>query len=1001
MILTIRTARAALLAGVSLGLLAPAAAAQTGTAVAQRAAAEADMAARGQVTGVVTDANGNLLAGATVELEGSNVVETTGTDGRFVLRGVPAGEARVLVRYFGTAPVQQAVAVSAGTTVTLNVTVGAPVGEEGGAIVVTASRPIAESEAAAIQLQRSSPALVSVLAADSIGRFPDQNLGAALARLSGVGVERDQGQERFISIRGARNSWTTVSFDGINVVSPAGRTTRFDTMPAAIASKVIVRKAVTADLTGETVAGNVDVQTRSAFDYPGLRFAADLGAGFSELGGGRQYNVNSYLSNRFANDTIGILVSASRFEVDMITDNFESRFERAPEDLEPGFDERIWTNFFDNRIYRLTRSNTAFTGRIDWRPGDAHQIFLSSVWTQFRDEEQRQVYGFDFDDGAVRTTATTPALGARSGYADVRTGNTPLQGTLFGVEIESQFGTSNSPQTIFTNTLGGNHFLGDWQVSWRGNFTRGDDAQNPPFGSQWNSPSNPALRPSIVYDFTDPRDPKLQFFETVVAADGTRSLGRSRNFISPTELPLVNITRTDRLDRTDAYTARLDIDRTFDLFGQDTKIQFGFQYNYRDKTSERTVLEARPTELNAAGIPLPLQADAIDRSPIKTGLPQNYGFFYFDTPALEALMTSYIDAGAVRIQPNTSENNDYRVTEDVLAGYLMGTMFFGRGNIVAGVRAERYENTGTALATIGGVREELTVSSSKTLLFPSLHINFDATDEIKLRFSVNSGAARADYAVLRPNLAVDDVNGVISGGNPFAEPEKAIGIDAYLEWYMNNRGFFSIGAYYKDLRDVLFNATTIFGSDVLNESGIDRSGYDFTTTLNGGDGEIKGIEIAYSQPFGDILESIGAPEWLQGFGFQGNITFNDSTATTPDGVEIQLPDTSDLLANASLYYEQYGLSARVSYQYRGDWLNSVALGDPIGNRFWNNVSRLDLSLRYALNPRAEMFFDATNLLDFPGIRYEGIPSRIYEYEQFGSRFMAGVRINLGAGTGGR
>ncbi|MCL6249724.1 TonB-dependent receptor [Altererythrobacter sp. KTW20L] len=982
----------ALFAGCAMGAVAWAGAAQAQTA----AQAGAGQVSEAQLNGVVTDANGNLVNGATVEISGSNFVETTDSSGRFVFRAVPQGMQTVTVRYFGSPPVTEQVTVVAGQTSTVAISL-APQRAGDDQIVVVASRPIAESEAAAIQQQRASTALVNVLAADSIGRFPDQNLAASLGRLPGVGIERDQGQDRFVSLRGARNSWTTVSFDGIGVVSPSGRTTRFDTIPSAIASNVTVRKAVTADLTGETVAGNIDVRTRSAFDYPGFKLAADLGLGFSELGGGRQYNASAHISNRFANDTIGILVSASRFAVDMVTDNFESRFEFAPEDREPGSADRVWTNFFDNRYYRLTRSNTAFTGRLDWRPDADHEIFISSVWTQFRDQEERQVYALDFDDGAVNTTAATPALGARTGYADIRTGNTPLQGTLYGVEIEGSWGTSNSPQTIFTTTLGGNHLFGEWDVSWRGNFTRGDDDRQPPFSSSWRSPSSAALRPSVVYDFTNPSDPVLQFFDTVVAADGTRSLGASRNFISMSELDLASFTRDIvRLDRTDAYTARLDIDRNFDLLGNDTTIEFGFQYNNRDKTSTRTVLEVRPAELNAAGIALPRQEDVAERTIFPTGLRSNYTFFNLSTPASEALLDSYIAANAFRVQPNTSENSNYNVTEEVVAGYAMGTMFFDRGNIVAGVRAERYENTGTALATIAGVREELTVSSAKTLFFPSVHINYDATDEIKLRLSFNSGAARADYSVLRPNLSVDDLNETISGGNPFAEPEKAIGVDAYFEWYMNNRGFFSIGAYYKDLRDVLFNATTTFDSDVLNEGGLDRSGYDFTTTLNGGSGELMGIEVAYSQPLEDLLASIGAPEWTHGFGFTANANLNESSAIDPLGRKGQLPDTSKWMYNISGYYEQYGLSLRLSWQQRGQWLNSIntAATNNIGNRFWSSVGRLDFSARYALNPQVEIFVDANNLTDTPGIRYDGIPSRVYEFEQFGSRFMGGVRLNF-------
>jgi outer membrane receptor for ferrienterochelin and colicin len=83
--------------------------------------------------------------------------------------------------------------------------------DEGEAIVVTGSRPIAESEAAALQIQKNSDSLVAVIASDSVGRLPDQNIAQAAGRLPGVAVERDQGQARYISLRGAPNYWTTSS----------------------------------------------------------------------------------------------------------------------------------------------------------------------------------------------------------------------------------------------------------------------------------------------------------------------------------------------------------------------------------------------------------------------------------------------------------------------------------------------------------------------------------------------------------------------------------------------------------------------------------------------------------------------------------------------------------------------------------------------------------------------------------------------------------------------
>lgn len=153
-----------------------------------------------------------------------------------------------------------------------------------GDIIVRGSRPIAESEIAALRAQKESDSLVSVLASDSIGRLPDQNIAQAVSRLPGIGVQRDQGQARYINLRGAPLNWTTLSFDGIFVISPEGRDARFDSIPSALASQVVVQKAVTPDLNGETIAGNVNIVTRSPFDYRGLHVAGKAGIGSCRAG---------------------------------------------------------------------------------------------------------------------------------------------------------------------------------------------------------------------------------------------------------------------------------------------------------------------------------------------------------------------------------------------------------------------------------------------------------------------------------------------------------------------------------------------------------------------------------------------------------------------------------------------------------------------------------------------------------------------------------------------
>ncbi len=78
-------------------------------------------------------------------------------------------------------------------------------GEEINEITVSVRRPMAESVAAALEVQRNSDSLVNVLSADAIGNLPDQNIAFAVGRLPGVGIERDQGQPRYGNLCAAPN----------------------------------------------------------------------------------------------------------------------------------------------------------------------------------------------------------------------------------------------------------------------------------------------------------------------------------------------------------------------------------------------------------------------------------------------------------------------------------------------------------------------------------------------------------------------------------------------------------------------------------------------------------------------------------------------------------------------------------------------------------------------------------------------------------------------------
>lgn len=893
--------------------------------------------------------------------------------------------------------------------------------EAGAEIIVTGARPIAESEAAALEVQKNSDSLVSVAASDSVGRLPDQNIAQATGRLPGVAVERDQGQARYISLRGAPNYWTTLSFDGINIVSPEGRDARFDSVPSAIAGKIIVSKAVTPDMPGETVSGNVNVITRSAFDYSGMHFAGKAGMGFAELGDRKEYEASAVISDRFqlGGGEIGVLLSGSYYQRGMITDNFEHDWERVSQDQRPGNETRFWAHETENKLYRLTRRNWSASGRIDWKPDADNTISLRSVYTIFTDDEARDNYRFDLDDRQSDQVASTAACATtvnptptNTGYADVCIGNTPLAGTIYGIDIRQRSTLRAFRQSIFANTLEGTHTIGDsWKLNWLGNYTESQDDRSVVGEANWDSPSTRTLRPTVSYDFTDPGRSRLLLFTTVQLSSPTRyQAGTPVTAIDSFTKPLSQLLILDAVDTTKAYTGKLSLAHEGSMLGGEVTIKLGFQFDQRTKVvDESQILLNTAGQFATIGMPTDYSQSSLDQAFLGK-IPMGYTFRYFDTDK----MRQYSDAAraSFTFTPNTA--NIYDVREQVYAGYVLGTVKYGWGSILGGVRVEHVKNRGIAVATVGAATGLVTAQSEQTLAFPSLHVNFDVDQTKKLRLSFNSGAARADYDQMRPNVVVNDTNQSISGGNPGVKPERAYGVDAYFEWYVRPQGYLMAGVFYKKVQDVLYRQTRTFGSSALDSNGIDRSGYAYSGITNGGLGRIFGFEVAAQLQLEPWTTSLGLPDWMGGFGISANATVNDSEVTKPalgaiPARKVRLPGTSDLVYNVGAYYEKYGLSLRLQYQRRSTWMDGIAddLTDG-GDTYWAADDELDFSARYAITKNFEIYFDATNLLNKPGRRYSepgnlltatGIPTpfsnnQTIEWERFGRRYSGGIRVNF-------
>jgi TonB-dependent receptor len=225
-------------------------------------------------------------------------------------------------------------------------------------VVVTAS-PIRDSQAAALEAKRLADNYVDIVSADTIGRFPDQNLADSIGRLPGVAIERDQGQARYLNLRGAPFRWTSIAFDGIDVPGAEnGRIPRFDSFPATITSRVEVNKAILPSMPGESVAGFVNVHTFNPFDVEGPSLAVDVGFGEQDLGGG---DVDRFsLRGSWSGDNIGFVGFASQNSREQVTDNREY-------DLGLTDGGEVIVNSLDFRSYKVTREDAAYGGRVEYR----------------------------------------------------------------------------------------------------------------------------------------------------------------------------------------------------------------------------------------------------------------------------------------------------------------------------------------------------------------------------------------------------------------------------------------------------------------------------------------------------------------------------------------------------------------------------------------------------------------------------------------------------------
>src|SRR5262245_57612716 len=314
-------------------------------------------AIKGSIQGRVTDSTGAVLQGASVTVTPGGVRTATSTEGDFAIPGLMPGTYTVTVDFVGFKEFSQSVTVTAGETMRVNAKLD--VAGQSEEILVAADRPRGEAEQ--VNRERTADNIVQVLSAEVITSLPNANVADALGRLPSVTLERDEGEGKYVQIRGTEPRLSNLTIDGVNVPSPETgvRQIKLDTLASDLVESIEINKTLQANMDGDGIGGSVNIRTKTAGNEPTVMLSA-LG-GYTPIIGGRGVSqTGATIGQRFGPDKrLGVLIGG--------TYDWNGRgindIEPSPtvSSLSPHYDA------MDQRDYMYYRTRWGLSGSSDYR----------------------------------------------------------------------------------------------------------------------------------------------------------------------------------------------------------------------------------------------------------------------------------------------------------------------------------------------------------------------------------------------------------------------------------------------------------------------------------------------------------------------------------------------------------------------------------------------------------------------------------------------------------
>lgn len=866
--------------------------------------------------------------------------------------------------------------------------------EEESVIVVSGFRESLES---AVAEKKNTDQILESVSAEDIGKLPDASIGESIARLPGVTSQRLSGRANVIAIRGFGPDFSQTLLNGREQTSTGdNRAVEFDQYPSEVVNQVVVYKSPTAALVGQGLVGTVDIRTIRPLDYGRSVFAigargtyADLGAlnaGSKEFG----YRANATFVDQFADDTIGVALSAAYVDEPYQLQEFNAwGYAGGGTANSPTVIGGSKSYVTSTQLKRL-----GLNGTLQIQATDTVSMTLDGFYSNFDDDQSKRGIELPlaFGGGVVVNPGTVENGFATSGTFenvegvvrnDVFQREADLYSFGYNAEYEGEDGWRAFLDLSYSRTDRNELSL----ESYSGTGFGGGNGATDTIGFV-SGPSGTVFNPSL--DYSDPALIRL-----------TDPLGWGGGVVPQAGY------YNNRIIEDELKQYRIGIEK--DIGGFFSSVEVGFNYTNRDKslTPDEAFVRLPGGALEVA-IPTQYLLDSTDLSYLGLG------------PIVSFDPRDLIADGVLVLEPRVTTgpgaaadvlSKAYTVSENLMTAYVMANIEqeMGAGTLTGniGVQAINADQSSRGLIFPPGGPQTVTLGDNYWDVLPSLNLamRFNSDWVIRLAASRQIQRPRLDDLRVSIGYGIDQSvpGGIIrgGGGNPFLRPYRANAVDLNVEKYFGNSGVVAVQLFYKDIKSFIFGGRFDFDFSAFPEpTGADAfpnlpSIGTLDAPINTGGGKLYGGELAVTLPLDTFTEA------LDGFGITGGVGYTKSKVRDAAGNISAIPGYSKWVANGTAYFEKWGFNARGSVRYRSTFLGDfTGFGGSPTRRTALGEMIVDAQIGYDFQPGSpleglSLYLQGQNLTDerFASIANDN-RNQVIDYQIYGRRFLAGFTFKF-------